>query len=74
VHNDFTEEYGQVTKERISTHPSKAARFYRHQLKRENGLEFTAEDIADYRLVVLNTWRPITAEPLRREPLAVCDK
>ena len=29
------------------------------------------EEMAEYRLVVLNTWRPITPEPLRREPLAV---
>ena len=73
VHNDFTEEYGPIMKERLTTHPSQSARFYRRQLKEQHGLDFAPEDIADYRLVGLNTWRPITAEPLRREPLAVCD-
>ena len=74
VHNDFTEEYGPVMKERLTTHPAKSARFYREQLRQQHGgLQFTTGEIAEYRLVVLNTWRPITEEPLRREPLAVCD-
>lgn len=73
VHNDFTEEYGDVTYQRLSNHPSQNARQQRAQLKQLKGLEFTAEELEQYRMVVLNTWRPITRDPLRREPLAVCD-
>ncbi len=73
VHNDFTEEYGDVTFQRLSNHPSQNAMKQRAQLKALKGLEFTAEELQQYRMVVLNTWRPITRDPLRREPLAVCD-
>jgi hypothetical protein len=73
VHNDFTEEYGDVTYQRLSDHPSQNAVNQRAQLKVMKGLEFSAEELEQYRMVVLNTWRPITTDPLRREPLAVCD-
>lgn len=73
VHNDFTEEYGDVTYQRLSSHPSQNAKKQRAELRALKGLKFTAEELEQYRMVVLNTWRPITHEPLRREPLAVCD-
>ena len=73
VHNDFTEEYGEVTRSRLTDHPSKTAKFYRKMLEERRGLSFSREELEQYRLVVLNTWRPITEAPLRRDPLAVCD-
>lgn len=73
VHNDFTDEYDEVTRSRMTDHPSKHATYSRQQLKEARGIEFTREELDEYRLVVLNTWRPITVDPLRREPLAVCD-
>lgn len=73
VHNDFTEEYGDITRRRYTTHPSQNAKALRYSLKVSHGLEFTDEEIGQYRIVVLNTWRPINPGPLRREPLAVCD-
>ena len=45
----------------------------RQHLEAWHGYKFTADELEKYRVVVLNTWRPITAGPLRREPLAVCD-
>jgi hypothetical protein len=73
VHNDFTEEYGDIIRERYTTHPAKSAVHFRQQLKDLKGLSFTEDEMAGYRVVVLNTWRPIGEGPLLREPLAVCD-
>ena len=33
----------------------------------------SADDIRESRVVMLNTWRPIMAQPLQRFPLALCD-
>ena len=33
----------------------------------------SADDIRESRVVMLNAWRPIMAEPLQRFPIAVCD-
>jgi hypothetical protein len=73
VHNDFTEEYGSVLRQLYTTSPSVRGRNLRKMLMQRKGLEFTSQEMANYQLVVLNTWRPITAGPLRRDPLAVVD-
>merc|ERR1711933_301976 len=73
VHNDFTQEYDKVTRNNYTTSPTNRARTLRKLLKDQKGLEFTTEEMAKYRIVILNTWRPITATPLSRDPLAVCD-
>lgn len=73
VHNDYTEEYDEITRKHHTSCPSARGQYFRRLLRQQKGLEFTEEQIAKYRLVVLNTWRPITAGPLRRDPLAVCD-
>merc|ERR1712196_431186 len=56
-----------------TTSQTARARHLRKMLKRLKGLDLTADEMAKYHLVVLNTWRPITVAPLRRDPLAVCD-
>lgn len=73
VHNDFTEEYDDVTRKNYTTNPTGRAQSLRKTLKHLKGLEFSEAEMSKYRLVVLNTWRPITLDPLRRDPLAVCD-
>lgn len=73
VHNDYTEEYDDIVRKNYTTQQTIRARHLRKMLKRLKGIELTAEEIAKYRLVVLNTWRPITVDPLQRDPLAVCD-
>lgn len=73
VHNDYTEEFGDVMRKLYTNHPSLRGQFMRKMLKQHKGLELTAQEMGKYRIVVLNMWRPITAGPLRRDPLAVCD-
>jgi len=73
VHNDFTEEYGDVVRKLYTTHPSMRGQQLRKMLKQLKGLQFTEQEMAKYRVVVINLWRPITVGPLRRDPLAVCD-
>ena len=73
MHNDFTEIYGDQIRRRYTDHPSKSAIRNRKLLKKLTGMTFTREEMQRYRLVVLNTWRPIHPFPLKREPLAVCD-
>jgi hypothetical protein len=73
VHNDFTEIYGEQLRRRYVDHAAKMSIIAREQLKELKGITFTKEELDKYRIVVLNTWRPIHSFPLRREPLAVCD-
>merc|ERR1712151_505569 len=44
VHNDFTEEYGDVVRKLYTTHPSKRGQQLRKMLKQRKGLEFTEKD------------------------------
>lgn len=37
------------------------------------GLELSEKELQEGRLVVLNFWKPMNAEPVKRAPMAVCD-
>ena len=77
VHTDFTREHkttlvGAVEDLQSENSDRKPARpdAVAQQIA-EAGL--TAEDVRNSRVVMLNTWRPVMSEPLRRFPLAVTD-
>ena len=73
VHNDFTECYGEGLIRTIASNgvPHTQTFGLTHAMQ-DAGV--TEAQLRSSRMLVVNTWRAIGAEPLRRSPLAVADR
>jgi quinol monooxygenase YgiN len=65
VHGDFSDEFRRQLLEMLAEG--------RPNLVGKGGLGLSQEELREGRLVVLNFWRPLCREPLRRAPMAVLD-
>lgn len=73
AHNDFTESYGDgIVKTIAAGGIPHTQTFGLTEAIMAAGL--SAAELSKYRIMVINTWRSIGAEPLQRLPLAVADK
>lgn len=73
AHNDFTETYGEgIIKTIASGGTPHTQTFGLTQPMIEAGL--TEEALRGYRMLVINTWRPVIDTPLKRFPLALADR
>ena len=73
AHNDFTETYGEgIIKTIASGGTPHTQTFGLTRPMLEAGL--TEEELRGYRMLVINTWRPVIDTPLKRFPLGLADR
>jgi len=72
VHNDYCEGYAEALAEGLSSDSEAQVSFGLIEKLKESGI--TPEELRESRLVMINAWRNISQNPLRRDPLVVADR